>query len=242
MGRTITLDELEGPPHGQIGSESRGPGLAISPTAEGSRNCGERETVSRWMDALAKMWRVGARGSEEQEQRARVPAPHGEQEQRAGVPALHGKRMDITWLTDRIAVGGGIWNAENMAKVGREGVTHIIDMQIEFDDTPLGEECGIAVLWNPTDDDFTMKPPELFQRGVQFAQEALERAESKIFIHCAAGVHRAPMMTLALLGWMGWELEDAMELIERRRPVADFADVYVRSVEEFLGRVEAKGK
>jgi hypothetical protein len=50
------------------------------------------------------------------------------------------------------------------------------------------------------------------------------------------------MMTLALLGSMGWELEDAMELIERRRPVADFADVYVRSVEEFLGRVEAKGK
>jgi hypothetical protein len=27
-----------------------------------------------------------------------------------------------------------------------------------------------------------------------------------------------------------------MQLIERRRPVADFADVYVRSVETFLGR------
>jgi hypothetical protein len=26
-----------------------------------------------------------------------------------------------------------------------------------------------------------------------------------------------------------------MELIERRRPAADFADVYVRSVEDFLG-------
>jgi hypothetical protein len=34
---------------------------------------------------------------------------------------------------------------------------------------------------------------------------------------------------------MGWGLENAMELIERRRPVADFAGVYVRSVEEFLG-------
>jgi len=31
-------------------------------------------------------------------------------------------------------------------------------------------------------------------------------------------------------------LEDAMQLIENRRPVADFAEVYVRSVEEFLGR------
>ena len=51
--------------------------------------------------------------------------------------------MDITWLTDRIAVGGGIWTSDNMGKVAREGVTHIIDMQLEFDDTPLGEEAGI---------------------------------------------------------------------------------------------------
>jgi len=53
--------------------------------------------------------------------------------------------MDITWVTDRIAVGGGIWNAENMAAVSRAGITHIIDMQIEFDDTPLAEAHGIAV-------------------------------------------------------------------------------------------------
>ena len=50
--------------------------------------------------------------------------------------------MDITWLTDRIAVGGGIWNSDNMAKVARAGITHIIDMQIEFDDTELGLEHG----------------------------------------------------------------------------------------------------
>jgi phosphoribosylformimino-5-aminoimidazole carboxamide ribonucleotide (ProFAR) isomerase len=47
--------------------------------------------------------------------------------------------MDMTWVTDRIAVGGGIWRAENMSEVARMGVTHIIDMQIEFDDTELAE-------------------------------------------------------------------------------------------------------
>ena len=144
--------------------------------------------------------------------------------------------MDITWLTDRIAVGGGIWSSENMEQVARAGVTHVIDMQIEFDDTPLGQEHGVAVLWNPTDDDFTMKPPELFQRGVNFAEAALDEAGTKVFIHCAAGVHRAPMMALALLGSMGWDLENAMQMIETRRPVADFAEVYVESVERFLNR------
>lgn len=142
--------------------------------------------------------------------------------------------MDLTWITDRIAVGGGIWNDRNMADVVRADVTHIIDMQIEFDDRPLAEPYGVKVLWNPTDDDFQPKPPELFERGVQFAREALDDNENKLFIHCAAGVHRAPMMTLAVLCSMGWKLEEAMDLIEARRPTADFADVYVDSVERFL--------
>ena len=146
--------------------------------------------------------------------------------------------MDITWLTDRIAVGGGIWSAENMAAVARSGITHIIDMQIEFDDTPLAEKHGIEVLWNPTDDDFEEKPAALFRRGVEFAEAALER-DGKVYIHCAAGVHRAPMMTLAVLGSMGWKVEDAMEMIQGKRPVADFAEVYVQSVENFL---DADGK
>ncbi|HEV2323154.1 MAG TPA: dual specificity protein phosphatase [Terracidiphilus sp.] len=121
-----------------------------------------------------------------------------------------------------------------MAAVAEAGITHIIDMQIEFDDTPLAGEHGIEVLWNPTDDDFEPKPASLFQRGVEFALGAMEDGETKLFIHCAAGVHRAPMMALALLGAMGWELQKARELIEGRRPVADFAEVYVSSVEKFL--------
>lgn len=148
---------------------------------------------------------------------------------RAGTLAI-----DLTWITDRIAVGGGIWSTENMAELARSGVTHVIDMQIEFDDTPLAEPHGIQVLWNATDDDFQSKPPELFERGVDFALEALDVPESKLYIHCAAGVHRAPMMTLALLCSMGWELGAAMETISSRRPVVDFADVYVNSVENFL--------
>jgi hypothetical protein len=74
----------------------------------------------------------------------------------------------------------------------------------------------------------------LFRVGVEFAAEALKDPAARLFIHCAAGVHRAPMMTLAVLGAMGWDLEEAMQLIETKRPVADFADVYVQSVADFL--------
>jgi protein-tyrosine phosphatase len=146
--------------------------------------------------------------------------------------------MDMTWVTDQIAVGGGIWNEANMIEVVREGVTHIIDMQIEFDDTRLAEPYGLRVLWNPTDDDFRPKSPELFERGVDFALEALKDPQSKLLIHCAAGVHRAPMMTLAVLRAQGWALVDAVREIEDRRDVVDFADVYVRSVQDFMKSYE----
>jgi protein-tyrosine phosphatase len=142
--------------------------------------------------------------------------------------------MDMTWVTDRVAVGGGIWNEENMAHLVKLGVTHIIDMQIEFDDRPLAAKHDVKVLYNPTDDDFQLKPPDLFQRGVDFALEALDEPDSKVYIHCAAGVHRAPMMTLAILRALGWPLEEAKNQIQRRRYVVDFADVYVESVENFM--------
>ena len=142
--------------------------------------------------------------------------------------------MDMTWVTDRIAVGGGIWTAKNMAEVAQRGVTHVIDMQIEFDDTPLAEPHGIEVLWNPIDDDFQPKPPEIFQYGAEFAREALDVPSSKLFVHCAAGVHRGPIMTVAILCSIGWNLEDAIALVEARRPVADFPDVYVDSVKRYL--------
>jgi protein-tyrosine phosphatase len=142
--------------------------------------------------------------------------------------------MDMTWVTDRIAVGGGIWVEERMAEVAEAGVTHVIDMQIEFDDTALGERVGVEVLWNPVDDDFLPKDRAVFERGVSFAMEALEDPQAKLFVHCAAGIHRAPMMALAVLCAMGDTLEQAKRLIQTKRYVVDFAEVYVRSVEEFL--------
>ena len=142
--------------------------------------------------------------------------------------------MDISWVTERIGVGGGIWNAKNMEELAQAGVTHVLNMQIEFDDRPLAEPYGVCVLWNPTDDDFLLKPAELLKRGVDFALSALDEPETRLYVHCAAGVHRAPMMTLAVLCALEWEMEAAMVLIETKRPVVDFAEIYVESVRRFL--------
>jgi len=142
--------------------------------------------------------------------------------------------MDITWVTERIGLGGGIWTSRNMEELAQAGVTHVINMQLEFDDRPLAGAYGVQVLWNPIDDDFLPKPPEIFRRGVDFALQALEDQQTKLYVHCAAGVHRAPMMTLAILCALEYEIEAAMDLVQAKRPVVDFADVYVESVRLFL--------
>jgi hypothetical protein len=51
------------------------------------------------------------------------------------------------------------------------------------------------------------------------------------------------MMTLAILCALEYEIEAAMDLVQTKRPVVDFADVYVESVRLFLAsglRSEAK--
>src|SRR5690349_7987624 len=127
-----------------------------------------------------------------------------------------------------------------MAELVRTCGTPIITRQIEFDDCPLAEGYPVTVLHNPTDDGFQPKPPARLQRPVYFAREALDEPESTPSIHCPAGVHRAPMMTLAIMRVLGWPLEDAKTLIQQRRYVVDFADVYVQSVEAFVRGYEAQ--
>src|SRR5690242_10942571 len=147
---------------------------------------------------------------------------------------MHARGAAAIFLAVHMPPPPALGTAATMAALWRAGITHIIDMQIEFDDTMLAAPHGIEVLWNPIDDDFQPKPPGIFERGVEFATQALSQDDTKLFIHCAAGVHRAPMMTLAVLGSMGWTPDAAQDLIEKERPVVDFADVYVRSVERFL--------
>ena len=152
--------------------------------------------------------------------------------------------MDMTWVTDRIAVGGGIWVDERMAEVVRAGVTHVIDMQLEFDDTALGERAGVEVLWNPVDDDFEPKEREVFERGVNFALARAGGSGGEAV--CALRGGSTPCADDGAGGAVcDWDIRwsRAKRLIQTKRYVVDFAEVYVRSVEQFLkGYVGTDGR
>ncbi len=142
--------------------------------------------------------------------------------------------IDYQFVTDRLAIGGAINSTENMQKIARAGFTHVVDMQLEFDDRTIVGDTGVQVLWLECADDFQPKPSELFWDGALFALGALDHPKGRVLFHCAAGIHRGPMMLLAVLCVLGHEPEKAMRLIQRARPQAEFPSVYLESVEDFV--------
>jgi protein-tyrosine phosphatase len=142
--------------------------------------------------------------------------------------------VDYQFVTERLAVGGSIGTIENMRELAQAGITHVVNMQHEFDDHSITDGTFVQVLWNACEDDFLPKPSELFWKGVLFTLEALVDPGAKVLFHCAAGVHRSPLMLLAVLRVIGYERRQAIDMIVDARPQANFPPVYIMSVEDFL--------
>jgi len=153
---------------------------------------------------------------------------------------IYNLNMQISWITPQLGIGGAIWSEERMIALVREGVTHILNMQLEFDDRPLARVYDVPVCWVGIDDDYQHKPHHVLMPGLDFALQALESPETKLYIHCAAGIHRAPMMALAVLHAQGVELDVAKDMIIRIRPIVDFLPVYVKSVADLIKQRNGK--
>ena len=147
--------------------------------------------------------------------------------------------VDFQFVTDRLALGSSIRTSEQMREIAQAGITHIVNMQIEFDNRSLSDGTGIRILWNGCDDDYLPKPSDLFWTGVLFTLEALDRPETKVLFHCAAGIHRSPLMLLAVLRVLGQEETEAIARIAQARPEVDFPPLYLESVEEFVREFQA---
>lgn len=142
---------------------------------------------------------------------------------------------DFSFILDRrLAVGGGIWTAAAMAALARHGFTHILNLQVEFDDSDLAAAAGVESLWNPTDDDLAPKPPEFFERCVRYALPALSQSDTCLYVHCAAGLHRGPLAAAAVLCGLGYSPEAAVRLVTSRRAGADFPPPYLESLLDWL--------
>ena len=142
--------------------------------------------------------------------------------------------LDLHFVTERLAVGGAIYTVANMRSLAGSGITHVVNLQREFDDRTIVADTGVAVLCLDCADDFLPKPSELFWDAAVFTLEALRQPRARVLFHCAAGIHRSPMMLLAILRVLGHSPDEAIDMIAAARPQAEFLDVYLDSIEDFL--------
>lgn len=143
-------------------------------------------------------------------------------------------RANITWLTRRIATGGDLsWDpklrALQIADILDAGITHIVDMRMEDDDTELWADLGIKYINLATNDiDGWHIPAALFDRGVEFARAA-QLTGGKVLAHCHMGINRGPSMAAAILMDWGMNPVASLKLIRAKRPITGvhyFMDAY----------------
>jgi protein tyrosine phosphatase (PTP) superfamily phosphohydrolase (DUF442 family) len=126
-----------------------------------------------------------------------------------GVPMLRYSR-----ITPQLYVGPQ-FNARGKRHLEADGITAVVNLRTEFDDAAHGLAFP-KYCYLPTIDDDSPSVEHL-QKGVDFIHAEIE-AGGKVYIHCKAGVGRAPTMAAAYLIAHGDSLDDALALIERTRP------------------------
>ena len=131
--------------------------------------------------------------------------------------------MDFNFVTDRLATGAAPHSNEDIAILIKAGITHIVDVTSENDDSSFLTNEKIIYLFNPTQDDGQTKPVSWFQTSIEFALRALSFPNNKVFAHCSAGVNRGPSTAYAILRAQGLKSSDAEGIIRAARPQVGLA-------------------
>jgi Dual specificity phosphatase, catalytic domain len=108
--------------------------------------------------------------------------------------------------------------------IARAGVSYAIDLRANpASRTP----------WPPSVQTFSC-PLEEYEApslealtGISRQVAALIEAGEIVYVHCRAGIQRAPLVACAVLVEMGWTLPDAVRLVSSRRAVAALSDAQV---------------
>jgi hypothetical protein len=142
----------------------------------------------------------------------------------------------VSQITPHLHVGGQ-YRRRGWPILASRGVTAVVDMRIEFDDN----EAGLAparYLYLPTVNDEAPTLEQLHAGAAFIAQEIAHGGA--VYVHCEAGVGRAPTMAAAYLVTTGLAPDQAWARIRQVRPFIRLRPVQVAQVERFAGQVDGQ--
>lgn len=165
----------------------------------------------------------------------------------------HGVRATFLWAQDKIVrrtrgfslphisrvqpdlYVGGQHRRRGLAQMRALGITAVVNMREESDDAQRGLELD-HYLWLPTTDD-TSPTPEDLERGAEFVRHHIAEGHG-VYIHCAAGVGRAPLMAAAYLVSTGMGAAQAWDAVRRVRPFIRPTPPQITALDAFAVRYE----
>jgi len=149
--------------------------------------------------------------------------------------------VECRWVTEHLAMGGMIGTAGNVAVLSGARITHVINLQQEFDDSPLLRETGIVLRWLGVPESLNPFPVEAIRDAIGFFREASLRRDHRVYVHCMAGRNRSPVFIYALLRATGWTGAAAAAAIGRADPAALLRSGTLGAVERCLSRFGVGG-
>lgn len=140
-------------------------------------------------------------------------------------------RLDMSWVTDSLAVGGRV-RAEDVERLAHSGVTGVVDTRAEYkDDEAALNQANIRLLYLPTPDTHPLTIEQLMEGTAWVLKEM--RAGGRVLIHCEHGVGRSVLLTAATLVRDGYPTEDALRLVQTKRWQASPNHRQIRRLHEF---------
>ncbi|HEY74088.1 MAG: hypothetical protein B6I35_10585 [Anaerolineaceae bacterium 4572_32.2] len=135
----------------------------------------------------------------------------------------------VSQITPNLHVGGQ-YRRRGWPRLAARGVTAVVNLREEFDDAAAGIAPS-RYLHLPAVDDH---PPTLEQlhAGVTFMEKEIARG-GEVYVHCWAGVGRAPTMAAAYLVGAGLTPDQAWASIRAVRPFIRLKPAQVAQVERF---------
>jgi len=136
--------------------------------------------------------------------------------------------MDFSRITGDLFIGTTP-STKDYDLLRRHDVKLVINMRVERRPRRDLFDPPLSLLWLPTfDSPLVPIPIKALKRGVNAALQTISNG-GKVYAHCAGGVHRGVTMGACILIAQGRESIDAMNLIKKRRRVADPFVFYIRA-------------
>ncbi len=147
-----------------------------------------------------------------------------------GLPLLTGvPLLQFSQVTPQLYVGPQ-YRRRGKRLLERSGITAGVNLRVEYDDAAHGLALP-RYLHLPTVDDAAPSIAHLNQ-GVEFIRSVVAEG-GKVYIHCGAGVGRAPSLAAAYLVAEGRSLEEALAMIRAVRPFITITPPQMEQLKNF---------